>query len=191
MGIKFPWWLVIQENSRSPRKLDGPGAGFHSLSSLSASHSPYIHAASSEVRTSSIAAECMLYVLMDWTPSARFARTLLCVKRVLLTGMSGTGKSSVARELAARGFKAIDTDDGWSRPLPNGRQMWREDAIQALLATEDADVLFVAGCEENQAQFHAQFDHIVLQSAPPKTVLCAGVRPAIQRMAALNGCHCG
>ena len=80
--------------------------------------------------------------------------------------MSGTGKSSIVRELAARGFKAVDTDDGWSEPLPDGRQMWRADAVQALLATEDADVLFVAGCEENQAQFHAQFDHIILLSAP-------------------------
>jgi shikimate kinase len=85
--------------------------------------------------------------------------------------MSGTGKSSVVRELAARGFKAVDTDDGWSEPLPDGRQRWREDAIQALLATEDTDVLFVAGCEENQAQFHTQFDHIVLLSAPMATLL--------------------
>jgi adenylate kinase family enzyme len=77
-------------------------------------------------------------------------RTLAAVKRVLLTGMSGTGKSSVIRELAARGYKAIDTDDGWCEPLPDGRQRWREAAIDALLATEDADVLLVAGCEENQ-----------------------------------------
>ena len=35
------------------------------------------------------------------------------MKRVLLTGMSGTGKSAVIRELAARGYKAIDGDDGW------------------------------------------------------------------------------
>ena len=80
--------------------------------------------------------------------------------------MSGTGKSSVVRELAARGFKAVNTDNGWSEPLPDGRQRWREDAIEALLATEDTDVLFVAGCEENQAQFHARFDHIILLSAP-------------------------
>jgi dephospho-CoA kinase len=93
------------------------------------------------------------------------------VKRVLLTGMSGTGKSSVVRALAARGYKAIDTDDGWTRPLPDGRQMWREDAIAELLATEDADVLFVAGCEENQVQFHPRFDHIVLLIAPPETLL--------------------
>ncbi len=75
--------------------------------------------------------------------------------------MSGTGKSSVVRALAARGYKAIDTDDGWSQPLPDGRQMWREDAIEALLATEDAEVLFIAGCEENQVRFHPQFGHIV------------------------------
>jgi dephospho-CoA kinase len=85
--------------------------------------------------------------------------------------MSGTGKSSVARELAARGFKAIDTDDGWSEPWPDGRQIWREDAIAALLGTEDTDVLFVVGCEENQALFHEQFDHIILLSAPPELVV--------------------
>jgi dephospho-CoA kinase len=88
------------------------------------------------------------------------------VKRVLLTGMSGTGKSSVVRELVARGYKAVDTDDGWSETQPDGRQLWREDAIQTLLATEDAGVLFVAGCEENQTKFQAQFDYIVLLTAP-------------------------
>ena len=93
------------------------------------------------------------------------------MKRVLLTGMSGTGKSSVVRELVARGYKAVDTDDGWCEPLPGGRQQWREDAVQALLSTDDADVLFVAGCEENQVRFHPQFDHIVLLSAPLDTML--------------------
>jgi shikimate kinase len=93
------------------------------------------------------------------------------MKRVLVTGMSGTGKSSVIRELVARGYKAVDTDYGWVEPLPDGRQRWREDAIQALLATEDADILFVAGCDENQKKFHAQFDHIVLLSTPLETLV--------------------
>lgn len=88
------------------------------------------------------------------------------MKRVLLTGMSGTGKSAVIRELVAQGYKAVDTDDGWCEPQADGRQRWREDAIQALLSTEDAEVLFVAGCEENQVKFHPQFDHIILLSAP-------------------------
>jgi dephospho-CoA kinase len=92
------------------------------------------------------------------------------VKRILLTGMSGTGKSTVVRALAARGYKAIDTDDGWCEPLPDGRQQWRADAIAELLATEDAPVLFVAGCEDNQVQFHPRFDHIVLLSAPAEVL---------------------
>lgn len=85
--------------------------------------------------------------------------------------MSGTGKSSVIRVLAASGYKAVDTDDGWCEPLPDGRQQWREDAIAALLASEDADVLFVAGCEENQVRFHSEFDHIILLSAPADVLL--------------------
>jgi dephospho-CoA kinase len=93
------------------------------------------------------------------------------MKRVLLTGMSGVGKSSVVRELVARGYKAVDTDDGWCEDLPDGRQRWREDAVQELLSTEDADILFVAGCEENQVGFHPQFDHIVLLTAPPDVLL--------------------
>jgi dephospho-CoA kinase len=93
------------------------------------------------------------------------------VKRVLLTGMSGTGKSSVTEELVARGYKAIDTDDGWSELQPDGRQLWREDALQSLLATEDAGVLFVAGCEENLGKFLPQFDHVVLLAAPLETLV--------------------
>lgn len=85
--------------------------------------------------------------------------------------MSGTGKSSVVRELIARGYKAVDTDDGWSDTQPDGRQLWREDVIARLLAIEDAEVLFVAGCEENQAKFHDEFDHIVLLSAPMDTLV--------------------
>ena len=77
----------------------------------------------------------------------------------------------MVRELVARGYKAVDTDDGWSEIQPDGRQAWREDAIRELLATEDADVLFLAGCEENQAKFHAQFDHLVLLTAPLETLI--------------------
>ncbi len=75
------------------------------------------------------------------------------------------------RELVARGYKAVDTDDGWCEPQADGRLRWREEAIQALLTAEDTDVLFVAGCEENQVKFHDQFDHIVLLSAPVPTLV--------------------
>jgi len=67
--------------------------------------------------------------------------------------------------------KAIDTDDGWSEPLPYGRQQWRETAIEQLLDTEDAEILFVAGCEDNQVKFHHRFDQIILLTAPVEVLL--------------------
>ena len=101
------------------------------------------------------------------------------MKRVFLTGMSGTGKSAVISELVARGYKAIDTDyDGWSElvdvPATSGPTglgegkdwLWREDRIARLLSTEDAEVLFISGGAANQGKFYAQFDHIVLLTAP-------------------------
>lgn len=101
------------------------------------------------------------------------------MKRVLLTGMSGTGKSTLICELAARGFKAIDTDtDEWSEwvtvagdtvqsgSVAEPDWVWREDRIQRLLSIEDAEVLFVSGCKSNQGKFYAQFDHVVLLNAP-------------------------
>ncbi len=105
------------------------------------------------------------------------------MKRVLLTGMSGTGKSSVIGELAARGYKAVDTDyDGYSELVnvpddeltglePGEDWVWREDRIQDLLSTEDADVLFLSGCAPNQGKFYPRFDHIVLLSAPAEVMV--------------------
>ena len=87
------------------------------------------------------------------------------MRRILITGMSAVGKSSVVRALVARGHRAVDTADGWTVPLPDGRQQWDEPRIARLL-DEPEDLLFVAGCEENQVRFHPRFDAIVLLTAP-------------------------
>lgn len=54
---------------------------------------------------------------------------------------------------------------------PAGWQRWRGDAIARLLDTEDADVLFIAGCEDNQVRFHCRFDLIILLSAPAPAMI--------------------
>ncbi|MFW6194957.1 MAG: AAA family ATPase [Chloroflexota bacterium] len=101
---------------------------------------------------------------------------------MLLTGMSGTGKSAVIRELAARGYKAVDTDygglselvtvqdDELTGPGPGKDWVWREDRIQDLLSTEDAEALFLSGCAPNQGKFYPQFDHIILLTAPADVI---------------------
>src|SRR5687768_2024690 len=105
------------------------------------------------------------------------------MKRVLLTGMSGTGKSTVIEELAARGYKAVDTDYGGLSELvsvpeyqptgldPGQDWVWREDRIQELLSTEDADVQMLSGCAQKQGKLYPRFDHIVLLTAPAHVIV--------------------
>ncbi|WP_245931351.1 AAA family ATPase [Actinokineospora auranticolor] len=94
--------------------------------------------------------------------------------RVLVTGMSGTGKSTVLAALGERGHLVVDTDtDEWSRwvTLDDGSPdwIWREDAIGALLDAHPT--LFVAGCKSNQGAFYDRFEHVVLLSAPVEVML--------------------
>ncbi len=91
--------------------------------------------------------------------------------KVLVTGMSGTGKSSALGLLRARGHRTVDTDtDEWSYrvDLPDGSPdwIWREGAMSELLRSHSTGSLFVAGCKTNQGRFYAEFDHVALLSAP-------------------------
>jgi len=63
--------------------------------------------------------------------------------KVLITGMSGTGKSTILEILGARGHRTVDTDtDRWSHwvTLPDGSSdwAWREQAIADLLTGHHA-----------------------------------------------------
>ena len=81
--------------------------------------------------------------------------------RVLVTGMSGTGKSTLLDELRSREHLTVDTDyDSWV--LADGT--WDEPRMQQLLA-DSLDVV-VSGTVENQGRFYDRFEHVVLLSAP-------------------------
>lgn len=93
------------------------------------------------------------------------------MKCVLLTGMSGTGKSTVIDELSARGYQAIDLDQpGWSVHAPDGDWVWNEERVSDLLSTRDGDLVFLGGCAENQGKFYSMLDHIILLSAPAEVI---------------------
>jgi len=94
--------------------------------------------------------------------------------RVLLTGMSGTGKSALVEELRRRGHLAYDADDdGFSAPRADGRSGWRADKVADLLAREREGLLFFAGCSEEQRDL--PFDYRVLLTAP-RSVLVERLR---------------
>ncbi len=95
---------------------------------------------------------------------------------VLVTGMSGTGKSTALAELARRGHHVVDTDyGGWTEDVPRAdggwERLWREDRIDSLLGEQSDGVLFVSGCVANQATFYPRFTAVVLLSAPVDVVL--------------------
>jgi dephospho-CoA kinase len=94
---------------------------------------------------------------------------------VLVTGMSGTGKTTVLDELARRGHRVVDTDDpGWLIEVQtsNGPEpFWEADRVKALLDGHRAGALFVAGCVANQGVFYDRFDAVILLSAPLNVLL--------------------
>jgi adenylate kinase family enzyme len=90
---------------------------------------------------------------------------------VLVTGMSATGKSTVLGELASRGHRVVDTDEGDWIDTAGDEPLWREDQMAALLAEPRPVPLFVGGCVANQGRFADRFDAVVLLSAPPETIL--------------------
>jgi dephospho-CoA kinase len=105
------------------------------------------------------------------------------MKRILITGMSGTGKSSVVRELVARGIRAVDLDtpewSEWVAAAPGdaltpaeGRDwVWREDRVRALLSAPGGGRLFIAGCAENMGKLFPLIDSVILLTAPLATVM--------------------
>ena len=102
----------------------------------------------------------------------------MSVAAVLVTGMSGTGKSTVLAELAQRGHRVVDTDhDGWivEVPQPDGgtEPMWDESRMRALLTGSRSahEHLFVAGCVANQGRLYPEFRAVVLLSVPLDVLL--------------------
>ena len=103
------------------------------------------------------------------------------MSKILVPGMSGTGKSSALAVLGQRGYRVVDTDDpGWreyrrfAEPIDEfhlGEYLWVEDKMSAALEADDGRSLFVAGGARNQSKFYDRFDAIVLLRAPVDVIL--------------------
>ena len=105
------------------------------------------------------------------------------MKRVLITGMSGNGKSAVVEELPMRGYRALDLDTPeWSHlvdadpsdpftPAMGKDWIWREDRVRALLSEPSDGSLFISGCAENMSRLLPLIDLVILLSASADTIM--------------------
>ena len=91
--------------------------------------------------------------------------------RILITGMSGVGKTTAIEALRALGYRAIEMDEpGWASFDEFGHQRWNVARLQKLMGELDSGPLFVSGCSEDQVALYPQFSKIILLSAPKSVI---------------------
>ena len=89
------------------------------------------------------------------------------MKRVLLTGMSGVGKSAVLGRLSLEGFLCVDLDDGWMRDV-DGEPMIDLRKVRSFMQAHPNDPIVFAGCAMNQRELGV--DCTVLLTAPAQVM---------------------
>ncbi|HVS78809.1 MAG TPA: AAA family ATPase [Candidatus Saccharimonadales bacterium] len=109
--------------------------------------------------------------------------------RYLITGVAGTGKSTLAKELRRRGYAAYDTEEGFSyyvdkrtgercaypkHPSPqwyeNHERVFDEKILMNLFKKHSDETLFVCSITANQAKFYPKFNKIFLLTAPDEVI---------------------
>jgi hypothetical protein len=107
----------------------------------------------------------------------------------LITGIAGSGKSSVAQVLISNGYHAVDADASYSHwlDLKTGESyasrprktkdwanyfewVWQESKILEVIGNQQHKALFICGMSGNQANFYRLFDKIFLLKADPATI---------------------
>lgn len=107
---------------------------------------------------------------------------MMGVKNYLIEGVSGTGKTSVCRELQRRGYCAVNGDkelayqgDPETGAPTNGRthqnHIWHVDRLRALVARQDEAVTFFCGGSRNFSKFLDLFDGVFVLEVDRDTLV--------------------
>ena len=109
--------------------------------------------------------------------------------RYLITGVAGTGKTTIAAELRRRGYAAYDTEEGFSyyadkqtgervsRPAEPTQEwydkhhrIFDEKVLMNLLKKHANEPLFICSITANQSKFYPNFDKLFLLTAPDDVI---------------------
>lgn len=114
------------------------------------------------------------------------------MKKIYITGISASGKSTLGKELEKRGYPVVDIDETgackWYRNDTHevadyhpgvGKQWLKEhdwvcdfsQIEKKIEALSDNEAVFVAGITINQDSFLKKFDHVFLLRIDPETLL--------------------
>lgn len=87
--------------------------------------------------------------------------------KVLITGLSGVGKSTVLEALRGRGWHTVDTDeDGLVDEHPDRTELRLPEILVILEQPHTDRPLVVAATGEGQGRLYPLVDHVVLLTAP-------------------------
>ena len=103
------------------------------------------------------------------------------VQNFLIDGVSGTGKTTVCRELLRRGYHAINGDRELAyqgnpetgEPTAGARHehhLWYVDKVLALIADQDEALTFFCGGSRNVDQFLDRFDGVFVLDVDLRTL---------------------
>jgi gluconate kinase len=104
------------------------------------------------------------------------------IRNYLIEGVSGTGKSSVCKELQRRGYYAINADNELAyqgdpetgKPtdgLTHGHHIWHVDKVKTLVANQDETVVFFCGGSRNFSKFIDLFDGVFVLDVDLDTLM--------------------
>lgn len=90
------------------------------------------------------------------------------MKRILLTGMSGCGKSTVLAALSSNDTLCVDLDisEWMSVDSSTGERLIRTESLLKWMETQQCKNLVIAVCESNQSALYPALDAVIVLTAP-------------------------